>query len=315
MTSPPLLTVVMYHYVRDLPRTPWPRLKAMLLDDFRQQIALLRQQYEMATLASALDYLEGWYCPERPLCLLTFDDALKEHYRDVTPILRDAGIQGLFMLQTSALAGRVAAVHKNHFLLASLPFEQYQRSFLSRAVAEHSDISLDVDARDVSRTYRWDTADVARFKYLLNFRIPEDVRERILDDLFAEHLGDEREFARDLYLQWNEAREMQSAGMMIGGHSHSHMALTRMDEEAVRADLITCATALHAHLQPQEFWPFSYPYGRVNETADPILRQLGFSCSFTTEVGHNAPDADLFRIRRIDPKDVALTSPRAVAFN
>ena len=39
----------MYHYVRDLAKSEYPRLKAMLLDDFRSQVAWLSDTYEMAT--------------------------------------------------------------------------------------------------------------------------------------------------------------------------------------------------------------------------------------------------------------------------
>lgn len=31
----PTLHVVMYHYIRDLPRTPFPRIKGMLLSSFQ----------------------------------------------------------------------------------------------------------------------------------------------------------------------------------------------------------------------------------------------------------------------------------------
>ncbi len=32
----PQLHIVMYHYVRDLPRTRFPRIKGMMLDEFRR---------------------------------------------------------------------------------------------------------------------------------------------------------------------------------------------------------------------------------------------------------------------------------------
>ena len=96
-----LLQVIMYHYVRDLPNTRFPRIKAMLTDDFRAQVAQLKARYEMATLESALDFLGGTYRPARDLCLLTFDDGLRDHYTDVLPILAEEQIQGLFFIITS----------------------------------------------------------------------------------------------------------------------------------------------------------------------------------------------------------------------
>ena len=83
------LQVVMYHYIRDLPNTSFPRIKGMLTRDFREQLATLQSRYEMGTLESALDFMRGSYRPSRDLCLLTFDDGLKEHYAEITPILID----------------------------------------------------------------------------------------------------------------------------------------------------------------------------------------------------------------------------------
>src|SRR5262245_51904604 len=94
------LTVVMYHYVRDLPRSRFPRIKGMLTKDFAAQVDRLRSLFEMATLESALAYLRGNYLPERPLCLLTFDDGLKDHFTDVLSILAVRRIQGQFFLIT-----------------------------------------------------------------------------------------------------------------------------------------------------------------------------------------------------------------------
>src|SRR6202042_1885838 len=46
----PQLHVAMYHYVRNLPRTRFPQIKGMILDDFSRQVASLCEEFEMATL-------------------------------------------------------------------------------------------------------------------------------------------------------------------------------------------------------------------------------------------------------------------------
>jgi peptidoglycan/xylan/chitin deacetylase (PgdA/CDA1 family) len=308
MRIDPALHVVMYHYVRDLPRTRWPRIHAVLLDDFRRQISVLSDAYEMATLESALAFLDGRYRPRRSLCLLTFDDGLKEHYATVTPILHDAGVQGVFMVQTSGPEGKVAAVHKNHFLLAAVDFEEYRARFLARLESLWHGPRADVDNHDVRRAYRWDSLEIARFKYLVNFIVAEPVRQQILDELFDEYLGSERPFAGHLYVNWEEAREMQSAGMVIGGHSHDHASLPALTDDAKRADLTRSTALLRDNLDPQPAWPFSYPYGAVDDATVTILRELEFACAFTTAFGTNAARADPFHIGRMDPKDVARPS-------
>src|ERR1051325_1184034 len=48
MHSDHFVRVVMYHYVRDFPRTAFPKLNGMLLDDFRHQVSELSSHFEMA---------------------------------------------------------------------------------------------------------------------------------------------------------------------------------------------------------------------------------------------------------------------------
>jgi peptidoglycan/xylan/chitin deacetylase (PgdA/CDA1 family) len=303
----------MYHYVRDLPNTRFPNIKGMLIEEFRDQLALLQQRYQMATLESALGFIHGDYMPARDLCLLTFDDGLKEHHSEVTPLLMEQGIQGLFFVITACLAGtHVAPVHMNHFLMASLHFDEYRSAFLTRLADMDSGWkdSCIADASLAQRIYRWDRPEVACFKYLLNFGMDFRIRERILEDLFTDKIGDVQSFARDLYLNTQEARAMQAGGMVIGGHSHQHKPLSSLSDKELEADLSTCHKNLTEKLRPQSLWPFCYPYGSrasFNGAASNWLKHFGFVCSFCTEVGSNAPGTDAFAIRRFDCNDVRIS--------
>jgi peptidoglycan/xylan/chitin deacetylase (PgdA/CDA1 family) len=303
------LHVVVYHYVRDLPNTSFPRIKGMLSSDFRQQLAALQNQYEMATLESSLDFLQGVYMPPRDLCLLTFDDGLKDHYLEVTPILVDHDVQGLFFVITSCLQEyRVAPVHMNHFLMAALDFEFYRQAFLQKLNEFIPAIQVynEIDNTTAQHSYRWDTPEIATFKYLFNFILDRHVRDQAVKTLFEKYIGDEKSFSQTLYLSWEEARQMQTAGMLMGGHSHQHKPLATLSNEELHWDLSTCQSLLIEHLQPQDLWPFSYPYGTqdsFNATAVQQLKRFGFSCSFGTEVGVDLPGMDLFTLRRIDCMD------------
>lgn len=307
--APVRLRAVLYHYVRDTPTTRFPRLNAMRTDAFAKQVAELKERYEVVPLEKALAFLSGRYKAARDLVVLTFDDGLKEHVTEVTPVLVEHGIQGCFFIPTSGVGDhRVLSVHKSHFLMAALDFAEYRRAFLTllAEIAPSSDPV--VDSAQAKTTYRWDPPDVAAFKYLVNFCLSPEVRGRVLDTLFETYLGNEAEFAGDLYLSWEEARRMQGAGMLMGGHSHNHVALATLSDRQLQIDLQTCMDLLRRNLNPQTLWPFSYPYGKASSFGPATvqtLRDLGICCSFGTEVGANTAGEDLFRLRRLDPKDVA----------
>lgn len=302
----PALHVVMYHYVRDLPRTRYPRLHAILVDDFRGQIAWLREHFEMATLESSLEFLSGRYTPRRDLCLCTFDDGLKEHWTEVMPVLAGDGIQGLFGVITSCVhEHRVAPVHMNHFLMAALGFDEYRTAFLREleGISEELVEQFTRDAGTAERSYPLDTREVAMFKWMVNFTLPVEIREAVMQTLFQRHFGDERAFARDLYMSWDEVRQLQNAGMLVAGHTHYHRPLATLSSGEMECDLQTSSDLLRQHTGLQELWPFSYPYGKRDSYSKPVievLRTLGFHCAFGTEPGDNRPGQSEFELLRVD---------------
>jgi len=308
MQSDRILRVVTFDYVRDLPRTPFPRLQGMLLDDFRHQVTALGSQFEMASIESAMDFLSGEYRPRRDLCLLTFDDGLKEHYRDVAPYLAEKRIRGAFFLITSPVDERkVASVHMNHFLMATLDFEEYADAFFKKVLTLAPDytVPLKVDLTAVAQTYPWDSPEVARFKYVFNFGMDPDLRDRAVRELFTTHIGDETAFADSLYVSWEEARRMQKMGMSIGGHTHQHKPLANLSPRELNWDLETCRRLLHQNLAPQAVWGFSYPYGRKDSfhiRAVRKLQQLSFRCAFSSEPTDNRRGGDAYTIGRTDCK-------------
>ncbi len=299
-----MLRVVMYHYVRS-PSDPYPRLKGVALDAFVEQVDALRARYEMATLESALDYVEGCYQPQRDLCLLTFDDGVKDHLR-ASQILSERGIEGQFFLITSAVEEhRVLSVHKNHLLMASLEFDAYRSAFLAE-LERRGGAPPPPDPAAVKKTYRWGSEEEKSFKYLLNFQLDKELRERVLDDLFVAHIGDEHDVAKSFYLSWDEAWQMHELGMRLGGHTHRHEPLASLSPSAEREDLTTCKALLDRRLASQGPVPFSYPYGKPDsftEHTQRVLGELNFACAFTTEVGDNIPGQSRLALRRIDTKD------------
>jgi peptidoglycan/xylan/chitin deacetylase (PgdA/CDA1 family) len=303
-----VLHVVVYHYVRNLPNTPFPRIKGMLTTDFQQQVDFLRTRFEMATLESAIAFWQCQYVPTRDLCLLTFDDGLKDHFTDVWPILAERKIQGLFFIITSCIEEkRVVPVHQNHFLMAALDFKTYKHSFLQRLAVLSPMTIASVDREKAQRTYRWDDAETASLKYLVNFHLPDGIRDQILNELFHDHFGDESDFAKQLYLSWEQAREMQLGGMIIGGHSHQHMPLAALELDGQKRDLDMCSNILRRQLHEQALWPFSYPYGNAdnfNKDTARAVRQVGFTCAFSTIRGETRSGDDVYTLSRVDTNDM-----------
>lgn len=298
----------MYHYVRNPLETSHKGIKSVTREEFRTQVEFLSTQYEMASVSSLVDYFAGNYFPKRDLCILTFDDGLKEHGGFVTEELSKRQIQGIFFIATMPLEeSNVLPVHKNHFLLSDLGIQAYRDRFFAVLNERFPAADIDVDVVKVKKTYRWDDFDVASFKYLLNYKLHETVRDTVLDVVFNEAFGDQAAFSKELYLSYEELNRMIGEGMAIGGHSHKHRVLSRLNDVEQKEDISTCLQALRTHCVPQSHWTFSYPFGKKNtysQYAIETLKQLGIELAFTTNISSSNASQSSFEIGRFDPKDI-----------
>lgn len=53
------LTVVMYHYVRDLRNSRYPNIKGLQIELFREQVQFLKKHYNFVTVEQILDACHG----------------------------------------------------------------------------------------------------------------------------------------------------------------------------------------------------------------------------------------------------------------
>lgn len=301
----------MYHYVRNFWETEFKGLKGETENQFIKQIRYLEGNYERATIEKIYDYLSGKYKPKKNLFVLTFDDGLKEHGNFVTDVLEKHQIEGQFFIPTKCIAEEtVLPVHKNHFLLAYLGLREYEAMF--KFSLSESYPGLDISMKDlvVKRTYRWDEIEVARFKYLINYKLPLNIRDEILNTVFKEVFEDESSFSKSLYLNDAELKNMRTAGMIIGGHSHSHNVLSSLSITEQFKDINQNLVLLKPYLSDQPLTPFSFPFGKKetynNHTLD-ILKHQNVSLAYSTMVEDSREGSSLYEIGRVDPKDILAT--------
>jgi peptidoglycan/xylan/chitin deacetylase (PgdA/CDA1 family) len=300
--------VVMYHYVRDSAATAFPAIRALPPALFEQQLDWLEHNYRLISLEDLEAALEGRTSLPPKAALLTFDDGFVDHYVGVLPILRKRGLSGVFFLAQDACSEspRVLGVHKTHFLLAQLGADAFGRAVLAEC-------ELALTAADGARRARvfgadrWEHADERAIKDLLNYELPFDEAERVLDALFVRHIGAQEAFARSLYLREPMIAGMAQAGMAFGYHTRSHRMLSRLasgDQEAELRDGIAWIRALTG----QGRVPFCYPWGGPKTyTSDTlrILARTGYSVAFNTvrrriEIGRDGR----FELPRLDTRDL-----------
>ena len=99
------------------------------------------------------------------------------------------------------------------------------------------------------------------------------------------------------HLDWDGLRTWLAAGGDIGGHSHAHLCMTRLDADELRAAVTVNKAVLEDGLG-RELVGFSYPYGVYNAQVKRAV-QVHYALAFTDTAGVWSPTADRYAINRI----------------
>jgi peptidoglycan/xylan/chitin deacetylase (PgdA/CDA1 family) len=306
------VTIVMYHYVRDLERSHFPAIKGLSLERFRRQLDHIQANY---TSIRAEDLLEALSSPKKDLppnpILLTFDDGYTDHFTNVFPLLDARGIKGCFFPPAQAvLEHKVLDVNKIHFTLASIRDAAglLNQVFASLAEfrGEHVLKTKGEYLSSIPGEHRYDGHEVTILKRLLQHELPEPVRVEIVRRLFAEHVTtDEVAFACELYMSVDQIVCLRRNGMHIGSHGYSHAWLNHISPEAQALEIDRSLDFLQLLGVTKNDWTMCYPYGGFNASLLEILRDRECRLGFSVEARVADLDADdRLTLPRLDTNDL-----------
>ncbi len=307
-----LIPIVTYHYVRP-PSERFSEIhKSLDFDRFSAQIEYLSRDYFFIQGTQVRNLNDDLDSNGKMPVWLSFDDGYSDHYKYVFPELLSRGAVGSFFIPTEAIFERkLLDVNKIHLVLAQSAnighlivqineiFDAnsgdaiLQRSF-SELRSEHSIATLINDSE-------------TRFvKLLLQELLPLNLRKKVLDNLFKEHVKrNESAIVDELYMDPDQIKAMHEAGMNIGSHGHAHSRLEFMSAESQMIDFklslqhLTSVGIDDANLID---W---YPYGSSNNETKAVLSAIGCRAAISSKLGiadTSDQDFDWLDLRRIDTK-------------
>lgn len=107
--------------------------------------------------------------------------------------------------------------------------------------------------------------------------------------------------ASSTLMTWDEIREIESAGWVIGGHTLTHRKLSDCSPNEQKTEIEECTGMLKDNLG-HSIESFAYPFGSAldyNEVSKAIVRQCGYRFGLSNRYGAHVPEADPWAIRRI----------------
>jgi peptidoglycan/xylan/chitin deacetylase (PgdA/CDA1 family) len=314
------LIVVMYHYVRDLKNSRYPNIKGLTIEQFREQIEFISNNFNVIDMER---FLEAKYTnlalPDN-LILLTFDDGYIDHYTNVYPILKNYNIKGFFSMPAKILAeGKMLDVNKIHFILASEEVHKIIEEIFAQLNyyrgLEYKLKSNQEIFQELAIANRFDSKEIIFIKRLLQNYLVEELRRKLVDHLFEKFVGvNESCFVQELYMSFEQIKLMKNDGMFFGIHGYDHYWLNKLDENKMKKDIDSALDFFQEIIDPNH-WVMCYPYGSYDNKVIEYIKTIGCIAGFGTDVRiYDINNDNVFMIPRLDTNDLPPKSENYLKF-
>lgn len=295
------IIIVNYHYIRE--QGPGDGIFPLTPLDFRLQIDEIGKKFEFISPSCLKTIIKSGIYSDKNYCLLTFDDALAEQVIALD-ILSSKSIPFCCFACTQPITERkVLSVHKLHQIISEI--EDDEIFSLINEIVPLSEIKY--DEKKLKLEYRYDKPKRRRLKYLLNFVLSFDDKQKVIDYLFSQICPNELVFSDKLYMDVGVLTDLAARGM-LGTHTKSHLPLSHLSETELSEEIIGSKLELE-RITSSKISTISYPFGGPNavskNVADFCLNN-GFDFGLTMNRGFNFQEElrTPLLLKRFDTNDV-----------
>jgi peptidoglycan/xylan/chitin deacetylase (PgdA/CDA1 family) len=296
------LTILTYHGVLPAGYASCdPYLDGNLITEtsFRNQLRLLREEYNVISPQELLSWCEGTrQLPPRSV-LLTCDDGLRNCLTDMLPLLQEFHATCLFFVTGASMGDAPAMLwYEELYLLLLESGDQFRLSL------PEIGIETIASSQQAKRDLWWKLVrNLSRFDVNHRRAILDKVKAelQISEDRSVKYRGDLSLSRRFLTLTLVELRQLVTAGMSIGAHTMSHPALSEASPELALEEIRECRYSLERALG-QPVWGLAYPFGDSSSVTDREFRfahESGFKCAFVNTGDSVTTESNRFALPRV----------------
>ena len=311
------LTVITYHYVREIKNSKYPKIKGLEFSGFKRQLDFLENNFEIIDVQKLLDFASsGKNLPENS-CLLTFDDGYKDHIEYVLPELLKRKIQGSFFPTFRPVIERdMLDMNCAHFILACCSDYEELVNLLNQLCIgngidekELKNFWSTMDTEEYIAIYgmanRFDPKETIYIKRILQYFLPKEIRTKISKTLFKKYVGvDSRKFSEELYMSFDDIKKLVDHGMYVGGHGYNHLWMSKENRKNQEKEINLSLEFLKNAGASIKEWIMCYPHGDYNSETLDVLREKNCSIGLTSKAGLNQlNNNNLFELLRFDTND------------
>jgi peptidoglycan/xylan/chitin deacetylase (PgdA/CDA1 family) len=256
---------------------------------FEQQMRFLKSCYKVMSLRELMERSRLGDVPARSVAI-TFDDGYRDNYEYAFPILKKYGLPATVFVATGA-------VGTGNLIWHDRIFDAFRYTTVTESRLIDPEVPPLLLESDESR-HRSLHVVLARAKSLYG-----EARLRFVDDVEHKLKPNLPSPLEQRMLNWDQVREMHKAGIEFGSHTVSHTILSRLPRPELFRELRDSRSALREQLSAPIF-SFAYPNGKptdYNDEAKAVLKECGYSCAVTCQLGFNHAFSDPYELRRGQP--------------
>jgi peptidoglycan/xylan/chitin deacetylase (PgdA/CDA1 family) len=273
--------LLVYHRINDQGDPFFPALPRR---DFAAQLDHVASHYRVETLEEVVSWLAAG-AEGAPRAALTIDDGHPDTLEVALPELERRGLPATLFLSTGPPeTGLPLWIDRTRWIV-----KHAQARRLEASPAGLPEGSLEGTAARLEL--------LARLLRHLKTLGPRDV-DRTVSGLAG---ALEPEGAPLRVLGWDGVRRMAAGPITLGGHTHRHYMLSRLDDGALEDEIAT-AHRLIQERTGHRVRSFAYPNGEATDydaRAVAALRRLGMGCAVTCRNALARPGQDPFQLPRL----------------
>ena len=303
-----MLDIVMYHYVRPLKDSHYPKIKGLELKSFEKQLQYFLRERNIISTKNVIEATLGKkQLPEKAIWL-TFDDGYKDHFTYVAPLLDYYGVDAAFFPVSNCYEeNKILDVNKIHYILATAESDNLLIDTLRSEMRNEGFSRYDWETlwKETNKEHRYDNEKVSFFKKILQRELPLKIRDKIISNMFKNFVGrSEDEVSLELYMSKKELQTLHQRGFSLGSHTSSHMWLNKLSYAQQEKEIENSLVALKSLRGNLDEWIMAYPYGGYNKDTLKILKKLNCVLGLTTKVGSaNLLRDNQLELKRLDTND------------
>lgn len=309
------ITIIAYHFVRNLNDKTFPFIKGITPEKFHEQVLYLMQYYTFINSVDLIDHIENRRQLPANALMLTFDEGFIDHCETVLPILIDLNIQGYFFINGKAiLEHKMMDVNAIKFILARTDNTEIIVKDVFNILDElrglHSLKSNDYYYKLLAKTSRYDSKDVIFIKRLLQHQLDENLRHLIVQKLFEKYVTkDEHAFAKETYMNVSQIKSLIKNGMYVGSHGYDHHWLAKLSKDEQEKDILASLKFLKSIGASDRNWIMCYPYGSFSNTTIEIIKRNGCALALASNPGIAIYNNETkYSLPRLDTNDMPTIS-------